>query len=57
MRKCATCHEEMDEGWLVQASGQTYCSNSCGKEEYGNAWTYMLRDDDAFWTTWYNEED
>lgn len=60
VRVCSVCGGLMEEGWLDEDSGDTYCSEECVKKANGwsdedfNEWSRNWTDcDPLFWTQWY----
>ncbi|WP_342538482.1 hypothetical protein MKY15_20780 [Sporosarcina sp. FSL K6-1540] len=54
-RTCIKCGWGMDEGFLHEPSGSTYCSVACLDNDISLAQQEEMTLDDLFWTDWHNE--
>lgn len=55
MRRCKGCGWKMDEGYLHEASGETYCSKICLDKLFKQEDQDAMTIDELFWTTWHDE--
>lgn len=54
-RTCIKCGWGMDEGFLHELSGSTYCSVACLDNDISLAQQEGMTLDDLFWTDWHDE--
>lgn len=59
MRTCTTCNELMDEGYLAEEIGETYCSKECLFVDGYTPEQYDLdyAEGSIFYTEWEEDED
>lgn len=54
-RTCTSCGDCMDEGYLHEPSGSTYCCVACLDNDISVAEQLDMTTDDLFWTSWHDE--
>lgn len=54
MRICKGCGWKMDEGYLHESSGETYCSKKCLDKLFTQEELDAMTIDELFHTTWYD---
>lgn len=55
MRTCTECGWEMDEGYLHEDSGSTYCQTFCLNQAFTEKELGAMSIDELFWTDWHDE--
>ncbi|WP_432352691.1 hypothetical protein [Sporosarcina sp. A2] len=53
-RQCDVCKAGMNEGYLLETSGDCYCSSDCTAKDLPEM-DELLQDGTLFWTDWYYE--
>lgn len=54
-RKCKSCGRGMDEGYLHEESGNTYCTRDCLDKRLTQTEQDAMTIDELFWTDWHDE--
>ncbi|GKV70250.1 hypothetical protein NCCP2716_27480 [Sporosarcina sp. NCCP-2716] len=55
MRTCIVCEKQMDDGFLHEPSGLTFCEEKCVNEKYSREDQEDMIPDELFWTKWHDE--
>lgn len=55
-RTCDICRKGINQGYLHEHSGSTFCTGRCASEVFGvKSLIKMMKDEELFWTDWYYE--
>lgn len=56
VRTCHVCEKGMNQGYLHEQSGSTFCTGKCAAEVFGvKPLIKMMKDEELFWTEWYDD--
>lgn len=51
-RVCTHCNKGMNEGYLLEESSETFCSEKCFQKEHTDDYQNYIRGEEIYWTNW-----